>query len=235
MLVLAGTSGFSYKEWKGKFYPEKLPANEMLGFYAGVLPAVEINNTFYRMPRKEMLENWRRQVPDHFRFAIKASQRISHKKRLHDAEEETGYLVESLQALGTCLGIVLFQMPPYFRKDCARLNTFLGTLPESLPCAFEFRHESWFENDVFDTLSEHNKTLCVADETNAKFSDLVRTSEVGYIRLRRVEYTDEDLNDWGQNMLAQNWAQCYVFFKHEDEAGGPEFARAFLDITETTR
>ena len=232
MQVLAGTSGFSYKEWKGKFYPEKLPANEMLGFYAGALPAVEINNTFYRMPRQEMVENWRQQVPDDFRFAIKASQRISHKKRLKDTDEEMRFLLESLKGLGSCLGIVLFQMPPYFRKDCERLSTFLGTLPESLPCAFEFRHQSWFEPDVFDALRQHNKTLCVADETNARFSDLVRTADVGYIRLRRVEYSDQDLDDWAQNMNAQDWSQCYVFFKHEDEAGGPEFARAFLDITE---
>lgn len=231
MRVFAGTSGYSYKEWKGKFYPEKLPANQMLGFYAESLPAVEINNTFYRMPKKNVLENWRRQVPESFRFSVKASQGISHKKRLKDAEEETKYLIDTLQALGDCLGIVLFQMPPHFRKDSECLNHFLRTLPESLPCAFEFRHESWFDQDIFDALREHNKTLCTADETNSKFQDVVRTADVGYLRLRRVQYSESDLTKWAQSVAANNWSECFVFFKHEDECGGPELAHSFLNIT----
>ena len=231
MRVCAGTSGYSYKEWKGKFYPEKLPANQMLAFYAKSLPSVEINNTFYRMPKKNVLENWRRQVPDNFRFAVKASQRISHKKRLKDAEEETNYLLDSLQALGSCLGIVLFQMPPYFRKDGECLKHFLGTLPVSLPCAFEFRHESWFDQDTFDTLREHNKTLCTADETNSKFHDIVRTANIGYLRLRRGEYDKSDLTRWAKAVVTEDWSECFVFFKHEDECGGPELAHSFMDIT----
>lgn len=231
MHIYAGTSGYSYKEWKGKFYPEKLPANQMLGFYAKALPAVEINNTFYRMPKENVLDNWRRQVPDSFRFAVKASQRISHKKRLKDAEEETSYLLDAVQALGSCLGIVLFQMPPYFRKDSECLKNFLDTLPTSLPCAFEFRHESWFDEDVFDALREHNKTLCTADETNSKFFDIVRTADVGYLRLRRIEYSQSDLTRWAKAVVNEDWSECFVFFKHEDDCGGPELAQSFLQIT----
>ena len=232
MQLFAGTSGYSYKEWKGKFYPDKLAANQMLHFYAGSMPAVEINNTFYRMPKKEMLETWRYQVPDNFRFSIKASQRISHKKRLKDAEEEVGFLFNLLKVLGECLGVVLFQMPPYVRKDKDTLGQFLSLLPETTPCAFEFRHESWFDQDIFDTLSAYNKTLCIADETNAKFDQVVRTADVGYVRLRRVQYSESDLTHWGTSLLTQNWSQCFVFFKHEDECGGPELAKTFTDVTE---
>lgn len=233
MQLFAGTSGYSYKEWRGKFYPDKLAANQMLRFYAGSMPAVEINNTFYRMPKKEMLENWRQQVPEDFRFSIKASRRISHNKRLKDTEEETSYLFDALQALGGCLGIILFQMPPHFRKERDTLSRFLDTLPDTTPCAFEFRHESWFDQDIFDVLSAHNKTLCIADETNAGFDQIIRTADVGYLRLRGVEYSQSDLTQWAESILVKNWTQCFVFFKHEDDCGGPELAQSFMDITDT--
>lgn len=231
MQLFAGTSGYSYKEWRGKFYPDKLAANQMLGFYADCMPAVEINNTFYRMPKKEVLENWRQQVPDNFRFSIKASRRISHKKRLKDTEEETGYLFDMLQVLGECLGIVLFQMPPHFRKDRETLSYFLGSLPGRIPCAFEFRHESWFDQDIFDLLRAHNKTLCIADETNTKFNQIIRTADVGYVRLRRTEYSPADLTSWAKSLLAKNWPQCFVFFKHEDDCAGPQLPLSLIDIT----
>lgn len=232
MKLFAGTSGYSYQEWKGKFYPDKLAANQMLRFYAGCMPAVEINNTFYRMPKKEMLRTWRRQVPDHFRFSIKASQRISHRKRLQDAGQEVGYLFDTLQVLGESLGVVLFQMPPNFRKDTETLRRFLDLLPPAVPCAFEFRHGSWFEQDVFDVLTAHNKILCIADESNARFNEIVRTADIGYFRLRRVQYSRSDLTRWAESLLRENWTQCYVFFKHEDKCGGPELAQTFMHIIE---
>lgn len=233
MQLIAGTSGYSYTEWKGKFYPEKLAASQMLRFYAGRMPTVEINNTFYRMPRKQMLESWYNQVPEGFLFSIKASQRISHKKRLRDAEEEVDYLFDALTVLGVSLGAVLFQMPPYFRKDAESLDRFLDLLPTTIPCAFEFRHESWFEQSIFDILGAHNKTLCIADETNAKFDEVVQTADVGYFRLRRTKYSTSDLTRWAESILAKDFSQCFVFFKHEDECGGPQLAQTFMDINQS--
>ena len=232
MQLFAGTSGYSYKEWQGKFYPQKLAAKQMLRFYARCLPAVEVNNTFYRMPKKETLQTWSQQVPDSFRFAIKASRRISHSKRLKDAAEEVDYLFDALQVLGASLGIVLFQMPPNFVKDTETLRRFLDLLPAAVPCAFEFRHKSWFDQDVFDALRAQNKTLCIADETKAGFDQIVRTADVGYFRLRREQYSDTDLTRWAESLLTENWPQCYVFFKHEDECGGPSLAQALMRITE---
>ena len=152
MRVLAGTSGFSYKEWKGSFYPEDLPAEEMLAYYSARLPAVEINNTFYRMPKPSMLEGWAAQVPAEFRFILKASQRITHRKRLKEAGDEVAYFFQTAATLGERLGPTLFQLPPNLKKDLPRLEAFLEVLPPKAPAAFEFRHASWFEDDVFAAL-----------------------------------------------------------------------------------
>ena len=163
MNLLVGTSGYSYKEWKGNFYPEKLPAKDMLAYYATRLPAVEINNTFYRLPQKTVLENWKDQVPENFRFSVKASQRITHFKRLNGVADETKYLLETAAALGERLGPVLFQLPPNMKKDLPRLEAFLQNLPADTKATWEFRHPTWLEDDVLELLSRHNQPLCISD------------------------------------------------------------------------
>jgi uncharacterized protein YecE (DUF72 family) len=159
MTLYVGTSGYSYKEWKGSFYPEKIPAKEMLPYYASRLPAVEINNTFYRLPQPSVLENWREQVPASFRFSVKASQRITHFKRLKDVAEETGYLLDTAAALADRLGPILFQLPPNMKKDLPRLQIFLDCLPAGTRATFEFRHPTWLDDDVLEVLSEKNYPL----------------------------------------------------------------------------
>ncbi|MGD8869787.1 MAG: DUF72 domain-containing protein, partial [Gemmatimonadales bacterium] len=163
MNLYAGTSGYSYKEWKGAFYPEKISPRDMLADYASKLPAVEINNTFYRLPKKDVLETWAEQVPDGFRFVLKASRRITHFKRLNDTGELLDYLFDTTEVLGKRLGVVFFQLPPNFKKDGERLGAFLEELPDHVPVAFEFRHPSWFDDDILDLLREHNRALCLAD------------------------------------------------------------------------
>ena len=230
MRFFVGTSGFSYKGWKGNFYPEKIPAREMLRFYAGKLTGVEINNTFYRMPKVSVLESWRQQVPEGFRFAVKASRRITHFKRLQNADEETGYLLEVVQSLGPQLGVVLFQLPPNFQKDLVRLETFLELLPTGTCAAFEFRHRSWWDDDVSDCLRSSGCALCLADTDNGPADPIVATSTTGYLRLRRTAYTDQELGEWARRVGDQGWEEAYVFFKHEEAGAGPHMAARFLQL-----
>lgn len=229
MEIRAGTSGFSYKEWKGCFYPEKLPANKMLGFYSTQLNTVEINNTFYRLPKPEMLESWAKQVPEDFRFSIKAARRITHIKRLKDVKDETEFLLTSLETLGARLGVVLFQLPPFLRKDLASLDAFLALLPDDTPAAFEFRHASWFDEDVLERLKNRNFAVCVADTEKAA-GDVIGTALWGYLRLRRSDYSDQDLESWAKRVASQSWDRAFVFFKHEDEGAGPKFAARFMQL-----
>ena len=230
MKLHVGTSGYSYKEWKGTFYPEKLPAKEMLPYYASKLSAVELNNTFYRLPQPSMVESWKAQVPEAFRFSVKASQRITHFKRLRDAEAETKYMLETVGGLKDQLGVVLYQLPPNMKKDIERLQSFVAHLPTDIPAAFEFRHPTWFDDDVLDTLRDRNLALCISDTDDLPVSQIERTSDWGYLRLRRVNYAPEDLVEWSKKMREQNWTTAYVFFKHEDEGTGPRLAREFLDL-----
>jgi len=231
MRVLAGTSGYAYKEWKGSFYPDDLPSDEMLSFYARQLGAVEINNTFYRMPSEKVLVQWSERVPDGFRFVLKASRRITHMHRLKGADDPLAYLVNNASVMGTKLGAMLFQLPPNMKKDLERLTSFLDLLPGGWPAAFEFRHESWFEDDVYDALREHGTALCVADTPEGQ-TPLVATGSRGYLRLRREDYDDSDLKAWGERVTAQPWEEAYVFFKHEDAGAGPALARRFLELLE---
>jgi uncharacterized protein YecE (DUF72 family) len=233
MKLHVGTSGYSYKEWKGSFYPEKLPAKEMLSYYASRLPAVEINNTFYRLPQRSMLENWKEQVPTNFRFSLKASQRITHFKRLKDVEEETKYLLDTASVLEDSLGVVLFQLPPNMKKDLPRLETFLNCLPEGTRAAFEFRHQTWFEDDVLKLLSTRNRALCISDTDDLPVTHVDRTADWGYLRLRRVEYADANLKEWLKRVNDQKWKEAFVFFKHEDEGTGPKLAGQFLELART--
>ena len=230
MNLLVGTSGYSYKEWKGSFYPAKIPAKEMLRYYSERLSTVEINATFYRMPQKSVLENWKEQVPPTFRFSLKASQRITHFKRLKDTEEETKYFLETAAALEGQLGVVLFQLPPNMKKDLPRLETFLAQLPPTIPAAFEFRHPEWFDDDVLDLLRSQNRPLVVSDTDDMPTTHIDKTADWGYLRLRRVNYSEENLLEWVERIRAQSWKETFVFFKHEDEGTGPKLAAQFLKL-----
>ncbi|MGH7589664.1 MAG: DUF72 domain-containing protein [Gemmatimonadota bacterium] len=230
MNLWVGTSGFAYKEWKGAFYPEELSDKEMLPHYASRLPAVEINNTFYRMPTEKLLLGWAAQVPERFRFSIKASRRITHQKKLADAAEETEYLLRTVSVLADRMGPVLFQLPPYLRKDDALLTSFLDLLPSTVPATFEFRHASWLDDATLDQLAARGVALCVAETEEGLDAPRLGTAGWGYLRLRRTDYTEEDLVAWAERVASQGWSDAYVFFKHEDEAEGPRFAERFLEL-----
>ena len=234
MKLHVGTSGYSYKEWKGNFYPEDLPAKEMLSYYSRRLPAVEINNTFYRLPQPAMIENWKAQVPARFRFSIKASQRITHIKRLNNVADETKYLLETAALLEERLGVVLFQLPPNMKKDSERLNAFLDLLPADTRAAFEFRHETWFDEETFDLLRAKNCALVVSDTDEKPLTEIVSTARWGYLRLRRTAYDENDLVAWLKGVREQKWKDAFVFFKHEDEGTGPKLAAQFIEMAKTS-
>lgn len=227
MRAFIGTSGFSYKGWKGIFYPSDLADSAMLGFYAERLPAVEINNTFYRMPRAEMLSGWADAVPEHFRFALKAPRRITHQQRLKDADESVTYLFKMAAALGPKLGPILFQLPPFLKKDVDRLKDFLTVLPGGCLAAFEFRNVSWFDDAVYDVLRARNAALVGGDaDQPGKSPPLVATADWGYLRLRAADYSDADLSRWAKTIAAEPFKDAYAFFKHEKH--GPALAQALL-------
>ncbi len=229
MRLCVGTSGYSYKEWKGSFYPQDLAAADMLRYYATQLPAVEINNTFYRMPKASVLESWAAQVPEDFRFALKASRRITHMKRLKDAADETEYVLRTAQTLGDRLGVILFQLPPFLKKDLPRLEAFIALLPEGTRAVFEFRDASWNDDDVLSCLRGKGCALCASDTDEEPQSAITSTAGYGYLRLRRSAYPPEALAAWAERIKAQPWEEAYVFFKHEDDGAGPALARQFLD------
>ncbi len=228
MRLRTGTSGFAYKEWKGNFYPQDLPNTKMLDFYSSTFDSVEINNTFYRLPKQEVLEKWRSEVPDDFSFVLKASRRITHFKRLKDeASEPLTYMAETAMAgLGANLGPILFQLPPNFKKDLERLQGFLRMIPHSLRTAFEFRNPTWFEDDVYDVLREAGAALVLAD-TEEDEAPLVATADFGYARLRRPDYDEAALAGWAKAFKSQPWSEAFVFFKHEDDGAGPAMAKQF--------
>jgi uncharacterized protein YecE (DUF72 family) len=232
MQLFVGTSGYSYKEWKGTFYPADLPAAKMLSFYAGQFSTVEINNSFYRMPEAKTMTKWASEVPDGFTFVLKAPQRITHQKKLVDCRDDVHYLFETAEALGPKLGPVLFQLPPFQRKDTARLRDFIAILPKQQPVAFEFRHESWVDDEVTSILRDRDAAMCLSDTDEVTDPDriVVPSASWGYFRLRRTEYADADLEAWHRRIGAQSWQRAFIFFKHEDEGKGPAFARRFLAL-----
>jgi uncharacterized protein YecE (DUF72 family) len=225
--LFAGASGYSFKEWCGTFYPEKMKADAMLGWYSERLPAVEINNTFYRMPATAMLEHWAQTTPEQFRFAIKASRRITHISRIKDsAKESVDYLYKQLAALGDKRGPVLFQLPPNMKKDVPRLLAFLQMLPAGHRAALEFRNDSWFDDKVYAALREVGASLCVSEREDDSPPPLVRTADWGYVRLRLEEYSDDALRDWAQKLAATGWKEMYAFFMHEPTA--PAYAQSLM-------
>ena len=232
MELYVGTSGYSYEEWRGSFYPEDLPAKRMLTYYGERLNAVEINNTFYRLPTVSVLEGWADQVPEAFRFSVKASRRITHFARLKpDASEATEYMMSTLAALGSRMGAVLFQLPPNFPKDEERFVAFLHSLPAKTPAAFEFRHESWNDAAVHQALRDRDMALVCADTEESNGDEpVIRTASWGYLRLRRPDYRDADLARWAERVAGAGWERAYVFFKHEDEGAGPRLAGRFREL-----
>lgn len=230
MNLYVGTSGYAYKEWKGSFYPGDLPAKRMLHYYGEHFRSIEINNTFYRMPTAALLQAWAGEVPADFRFVLKASQRITHQHRLVDADEDVGYLLDVADTLGKRLGALLFQLPPNLKKDVARLDAFLALLPPPHRAAFEFRHPSWFDDEVFALLRAHRAALCIAEAEGDLEVPCVATADWGYLRLRRTDYGEAELRVWVARLRQQDWQDAFVFFKHEEAGRGPQLAQRLLEL-----
>ena len=231
MQLLTGTSGYSYKEWLGHFYPEKLPASGMLRYYAGHFTTVEINNTVYRMPAESMLTHWCEDVPETFAFTLKAPRRITHDKRLREAESDVSEFMRRAQLLGGRLGALLFQLPHYLKKDVPRLEAFLALIPPGNRVAFDFRNDTWQSDDVYEALRARGAMLCVTDNEEGE-TPLVVTSDCAYIRLRRTHYDEAELSAWADRIATQPVRSTYVYFMHEDEALGTRFARVLNEVWE---
>ncbi len=230
MNVYVGTSGYGYKEWKGKFYPDKISSKEMLRFYSKHFNTVEVNNTFYRMPTENVLLSWAEQVPADFIFTFKAPQIITHLKRLKNVVQETEYLFKTLSVLGTRLGAVLFQFPKSFRADPRTLDAFLALIPSTPSCAFEFRSTSRSDPEILNILRSKGCSLCLTDSDEVPSTQIISTASWGYARLRKSGYADSDLTQWAREISAQQWREAFVFFKHEEEASGPRLAMRFREL-----
>lgn len=229
-MVWIGTSGYNYPEWKGSFYPADLAAAKMLPYYAARFPTVEINYTFYRMPTEKLVSGWAAQTPTPYRITLKAPRRITHDSRLKNTGELVASFCQVAGTLGNKLGALLFQLPPNLKKDLGLFDAFLADLPPKAPAAFEFRHPSWFDDEVCERLAHRNLALCVAD--SAKLSTPVRvTADFAYFRLRDEGYTPSDIATWADTMTraTENCREVFVYFKHEDEGKGPEFARLLME------
>jgi len=227
--LVAGASGYSFKEWKGTFYPDAIKPEEMLAWYSARLPTVEINNTFYRMPKTSVLAHWAETAPPAFRFAIKASQRITHHARLKaEATESLGYLYRNLAALGAKRGPVLFQLPPNLKKDLPRLTAFLALLPADHYASFEFRNETWFDDEVYAALKGAGAALVLSEREDNAPPPLVETASWGYVRLRLEQYSDDDLRQWARKLEATSWREIFVYFMHEPTA--PTYAKSLMQF-----
>jgi uncharacterized protein YecE (DUF72 family) len=234
-VILVGTSGYNYPEWKGSFYPADLPAAKFLPYYASRFPTVEINYTFYRMPTPKLIAGWRAQVPPEFRFTLKAPKRITHDRRLRAAEvqEPLQAFITAAAELGPQLGALLFQLPPNFKRDLVVLNEFLALLPPKVTAAFEFRHDSWMDEHVYDLLKSRNVALCIAD-TETRETPLVTTAGYAYLRLRDEGYGDDDIAQWTATAraLGETASDVFVYFKHEDEGKGAAFGQQMMRLLE---
>jgi len=229
MNVWVGTSGYNYPEWKGSFYPEKLPSAKMLPYYAERFPTVEINYTFYRAPNEKILDGWNKATPAHFKLTLKAPRRITHDLRLRDCGDVVRQFLETAATLGPKLGALLFQLPPNLKKDAALFDAFLDAFPPRVCAAFEFRHESWLDEEIYDRLRRRNLALCVADSERLS-TPVVVTADYAYFRLRDEGYTPDDIARWGDVMREKTSAcrDVFVYFKHEEEGKGPEFAKLLV-------
>jgi uncharacterized protein YecE (DUF72 family) len=230
MAIWVGTSGYNYPEWRGSFYPAKFPTAGMLPFYAERLATVEINYTFYRSPKPSLLAGWSGQTPPHFKFTLKAPKRITHDARLRDCAESLQYFLETAATLGPKLGVLLFQLPPFLKKDLTVLDAFLAGFPAGTRAAFEFRHASWLSAEVFERLQARNLALCVADSEKTT-TPVEITADYAYFRLRDEGYTPADIARWART-IQEKTSRChevFVYFKHEEAGKGPQFARLLVD------
>jgi uncharacterized protein YecE (DUF72 family) len=230
MRIFVGTSGYGYKEWRGSFYPEKMPPALMLSYYAQHFAAVELNNTFRKMPEASELKARAKETPRAFRFALKAPQVITHFRRLTKVAAEVKTFLRAARVLKSQLGPLLFQLPPNLKKDLPRLEAFLKQLGKRMRAAFEFRHPSWFDDEVYAALRRHSAALCLADIDEEPTPKIASTAPFGYLRLRRTDYSDQRLRTWVKKIRSQAWNEAYVFFKHEETGTGPRFARRFLEL-----
>lgn len=229
-MIRIGTSGYNYPEWKGRFYPADLSAAKMLPYYADRFATVEINYTFYRMPTPKIVAGWVAQVPESFTFTLKAPKRITHDRRLGDIADPLRAFCDAAALLGPRRGCLLFQLPPNMKVDLARLDAFLALLPPGARAAMEFRHESWWTDEVYDRLRASNVALCIAD-SETRHTPVVVTADFGYLRLRDEGYGEADLDRWAEVVRhhAADWRDTFVYFKHEDEGKGPEFAAQLVE------
>ena len=225
-----GTSGFQYPEWKGHFYPEKLPAAKMLPFYAERFQTTEINYTFRRIPSAKTIENWCDLTPDRFAFSLKAPQRVTHFAKLQNCSDSLKFFFGAIQGLEDKLGPILFQLPPFFRKDAEILGAFLEQLPDGVRAAFEYRHKSWFDDEIFSSLRTHNAALCIAESADLS-TPIEATASFGYLRLRREDYGPEDIARWSETLRshASKWSDAFVYFKHEEQGMGPKLATQLIE------
>ena len=230
MDIYVGTSGYSYKAWKGKFYPKNLPNQQMLHYYGERFRTVEINSSFNGMPKASVLKRWTKAVPADFQFVLKAPSHITHVKKLKDADALVLHLLEVTETLTEHQGPLFFQLPPTSKKDVLRLREFLALLPLQYRVTFEFRHPSWFDDQVFGLLRDHRAALCIADAEDNLRVPFVATTDWGYLRLRRTEYNETELKAWVKRVQEQNWQNAFVYFKHEDEANGPRMAKRFMEL-----
>lgn len=226
-----GTSGYSYKQWKGAFYPDDLPDAEMLRFYGERFASVEINYTFYKSATVRQLQSWAKETPEHFRFALKAPRRITHDLRLRDAADLAADFCDTARALKHKLGVLLFQLPPFLKRDTPRLEDFLHQMPEGFRVAFEFRNPTWHADEVFETLRRFDVALCIADAPE-RATPFEVTAGFGYFRLRQLEYSDADLAAWAARIADAGWSDVFAYFKHEQDAHGPALATRFRALLE---
>ena len=230
MRYLVGTSGYNYPEWRGSFYPEKFPTGKMLAFYAEHFNTVEVNYTFYRIPTPPLLEGWAKGTPETFTFTLKAPRRITHDSKLQRCEDLTQTFCRTARTLGAKLGTLLFQLPPTFKRDDAVLGGFLELIPEGMRAAFEFRHPSWHDDSVFAALRRRNVALCVADSDKMS-TPVVATADYAYFRLRDEGYQRPDIERWATVIKSQSVpGDAFVYFKHEEQGKGPEFAKMLMEL-----
>jgi uncharacterized protein YecE (DUF72 family) len=229
MNSFVGTSGYQYPAWRGTFYPEKLATAKMLSFYADQFPTTEVNYSFHRIPSPKTIESWYQSTPDGFRFGLKAPQKITHWAKLKDCADNLNYFLGVIADLGPKLGPILFQLPPTLKMDLALLTDFLAPFPESILGAFEFRHESWFDDSIFALLKKHNVSLCINESSDFAAPEIA-TANFGYLRLRREDYQEADIDRWAKFAQTQQdqWKQTFIYFKHEESGIGPKLAKQMI-------